>query len=373
MLIKGRIHGNTLARLLRALDLVSISGALTLVRQEVQALLVLRKGRLVSLVTSAANETIGNVLVFEGVIPAAVLEQAVAMQIDDQEPRRLAAILVEQGLADRDRVTAALRSHLKRHLEEILRWRDGIYRFEQLHVPDDAGLYFSLVELLEEIGLPEGDDDPSDVVYESELDSEWQQVFDKTPVSSTHALHAASLRLLMQQVRHVSFGAELTTQLLGYASRFVDRVIIVLPRRDGFQGIAQCGLEPEGAAANEAVRALKLPIHERSIFREVFESATLVRGPLAATPANRLLVRRLGGQVPVEAVALPLVVDNKVAMIVYGDILTPRPLEAIELLEAAIIQAGLALERSVLSQRVRQLEQKLEALEAERVQPGGAR
>jgi hypothetical protein len=57
------------------------------------------------------------------------------------------------------------------------------------------------------------------------------------------------------------------------------------------------------------------------------------------------------------ALAMPLVVDGKVALIVYGDNLPEmKPIAGVETLEIFMNQAGMALEKALLERKLAELQ-----------------
>jgi len=55
--------------------------------------------------------------------------------------------------------------------------------------------------------------------------------------------------------------------------------------------------------------------------------------------------------------AIPLVVDNKVALVVYGDNQPERhPIRGVDTLEIFMNQAGMALEKALLEKRIAELQ-----------------
>jgi len=72
---------------------------------------------------------------------------------------------------------------------------------------------------------------------------------------------------------------------------------------------------------------------------------------------NNYFVNEVGGSRPDVVLALPLVVDNKVALIVYGDNLPDlKSIRGVETLEIFMNQAGMALEKALLERKLAELE-----------------
>jgi hypothetical protein len=65
----------------------------------------------------------------------------------------------------------------------------------------------------------------------------------------------------------------------------------------------------------------------------------------------------LGGELPKAVLTIPLIVDGKVALIVYGDNLPEgKPIRGTDVLEIFMNQAGMALEKALLEKRLAELQ-----------------
>ena len=63
----------------------------------------------------------------------------------------------------------------------------------------------------------------------------------------------------------------------------------------------------------------------------------------------------MGGKIPADAVALPLVSGGRVRVILYGDNLPePRPAAGTRALELFLAQAGLTLEKVLLEKKIQE-------------------
>ena len=77
----------------------------------------------------------------------------------------------------------------------------------------------------------------------------------------------------------------------------------------------RCALS--GAATDISRLAIRIDLP--CIFKEVVEEKSLYKGPVAPLPKNDMLMDALGGDRPLEAVACPLVIKDKVVAVLYGD------------------------------------------------------
>ena len=106
-----------------------------------------------------------------------------------------------------------------------------------------------------------------------------------------------------------------------------------------------------------AAKRLKLPLDQPSIIAEAADRQESYRGPLDSNEANRALLEALGDETPTEVVAIPLVVNDLVLLVLYGDNgATGEPIGQVDQLELLMLQAGLAMERHLLRKRLEFLE-----------------
>jgi hypothetical protein len=123
------------------------------------------------------------------------------------------------------------------------------------------------------------------------------------------------------------------------------------------RGLGQFGIELEGASADQVVRNIRIPLNKPSLFLSVLETRRSFLGPLEPGEWNDYLSAELGGRSPETVLAIPLVVDGKVALIVYGDNLPDaKPVRGMDTLEIFMNQAGMALEKALLEKRLAELQ-----------------
>jgi hypothetical protein len=128
-------------------------------------------------------------------------------------------------------------------------------------------------------------------------------------------------------------------------------------KKDEVRGLGQFGIELKGVSADQVVRNIKIPLDQQSVFMTVIESRRSHVGPLEPTEHNNYLVNELGGAKPEAVMAIPLIVDNKVALVVYGDNLPERKaIKGMDTLEIFMNQAGMALEKALLEKKLAEME-----------------
>jgi len=88
------------------------------------------------------------------------------------------------------------------------------------------------------------------------------------------------------------------------------------------------------------------------VLNEVAQSGEAHRGKMKRTPGNVQLIETLGGALPTEVVALPIVHANRTIGILYGDNAEHRaPIDSMTGLEIFLSQAGYAFSNAVFAGR----------------------
>lgn len=129
--------------------------------------------------------------------------------------------------------------------------------------------------------------------------------------------------------------AELAATILRLATEYLDRAALFVVRNDVFAGLGD-------AASIRLMRGVP------SILADVAATGEAHRGKMKRTPANEQLIAGLGGALPTEVVALPIVHSGRVIGILYGDNATHRaPIEPLTGLEVFLTQAGFAFGNAV--------------------------
>ncbi len=123
-------------------------------------------------------------------------------------------------------------------------------------------------------------------------------------------LVAASLAM-----QHVEMRDDIADAMLGFCAPFLSRRAMLMHR----QG-AILGWRGEGAGIDEeAIRAIRIPADEPSVFSGLLQGVEFWLGPLPTMPRNTELVLGLGGPPPKDCYIQPVRVRDKVVCFLYGD------------------------------------------------------
>ena len=147
--------------------------------------------------------------------------------------------------------------------------------------------------------------------------------------------------VLKQLIADLSNPNDITTlasTILRLAGEYLDRAALFVARYDAFIGV--------GPASS-----IRIPRDLPSILGDVADAGEPRKGKMKRTPANEQLISALGGALPTEVVALPIVHDGRTLGILYGDNASHRaPIEQLTGLEVFLSQAGYAFGKAIAQQ-----------------------
>jgi hypothetical protein len=333
MSLAGRLEDIELAEILHFLALNSRTGRLTLSRRDAHGTIVIRMGRVVYAASSSIRETLGSLLVSRGLVSPETLAEALERQHVTADGCKLGALLVEQRALDAPRLDEVLRQQTALVVHELCAWRSGYFRFELVPVASSGEIGVDVEELVVSAGVA-----TDQILLEAitRIDEEQADVPPRA-LDVVAASRAPTLR------------GEVTAGLLRRAANVVARGLLMAVRDDEVHGIAQLG-----ASDPEVARAVRLPLDEPSVIADAVGRRRTWKGALPAVPVHDRLLAWLGGPHPAQALVVPMLFHGRAGLVFYGDDgAEPRALGDETELEWALLEAGLAMERDVLDQRLR--------------------
>ena len=405
MSLVGRLEDLQLAELFQVLSLFRKSGKLTLSRGDTTGVFLLNKGKVFYGANGFSAPSVGELLITRRLISRETLDAAVATQRLSAARKKLGAILVEMDAISQDALQNVLREQLRDIVSEFLRWESGFFSFKSVEVEEDAGdtdEYFDedakltevvsidpfILDLLSRVDAMGGvgsvrpvrtkrsdgqEGDTSDLLVRELLDyivdpgPDVQRV-DPVDEVTEWPSDLAELRTLMTEIhlRPFATSAEIALLTLRYATRVVNRGVLFGVSDKYISGIGQFGIGRSGDDSPDVtnrIRHVQIPVDESSVFAEVIKRKSSYHGRLEQCPWNNYLVDQLGGTVPPEVFVTPIVVNGKVAAIFYGDSLPGgHPITSVHGLELLMIEAGLAIEKNLLAEKLRRIEERLRSI-----------
>jgi len=339
--LAGRLEEIELAELLHFLALNNRTGKVTLSRRDATGVVVVRLGRIVYAASSSIRETFGSILVCRGLVSPERLAEALERQHLAADGQRLGALLVASAAISDAQLQEALKQQTGLVVQELCRWRSGYFKFEVAPVASSGDIGVDAEELVVSGGVA------TDQVLLEAMTRMDEATSAAEPPSTPRAIASAPAA--------PSLRGEVTLGLLRRAAPLVARGLLLVLRGDEAHGAGQVGLP--GSDPDEVARRVRLPLSEPSVVAQAVERRDSWKGPLPPMPGNERLLELLGGPRPLEALVVPMLLREGGGLVFYGDDAgTAAPLGATEELEWALLEAGLAMERDLLEQRMADFE-----------------
>ncbi len=161
-----------------------------------------------------------------------------------------------------------------------------------------------------------------------------------------------------KMVRNKSLG-KMAEVIVNFAAKEMDRCAIFLIRKDELTGFYGGDRRPEGKQFGARVKELSMSISDSPLIKQAVETGKMIS---VEDPGDRLgsrIKKLLGDPEPKHTVILPLMVQNMVVALLYGDVIPggPPPRE-IDSLEILLNLASLSLEIQQLQVMLKRLKEK---------------
>ncbi len=158
------------------------------------------------------------------------------------------------------------------------------------------------------------------------------------------------LRQLINELSNPNDIGQVSATILRLSAEYLDRGALFIARDDAFVGVGGFGVTGNGDAMDARVRGLRIARDQPSVLADVVTASEPHRGKMRRTAANVELIDRLGGVLPTEVVALPIMHGKRAIGILYGDNAEHRaPIESMTGLEIFLSQAGYAFGNAVFA------------------------
>lgn len=158
------------------------------------------------------------------------------------------------------------------------------------------------------------------------------------------------LRQLINELSNPNDIGQVSATILRLSAEYLDRGALFMAASDEFVGLGGFGVTGGGAEMNARVQSVRIRRGEPSVLTDVVQSREAHRGKMRRTAANVELIESLGGLLPTEVVALPIMHANRAIGILYGDNAEHRtPIDSMTGLEIFLSQAGYAFGNAIFA------------------------
>ncbi|HEV2719051.1 MAG TPA: response regulator [Thermoanaerobaculia bacterium] len=158
------------------------------------------------------------------------------------------------------------------------------------------------------------------------------------------------LKQLINELSNPNDIGQVSSTILRLSAEYLDRGALFVAEDSDFVGLGGFGTTGGGAAMDDRVKSLRIARGAPSLLADVATSGEPHRGKMRRTPTNVDLIDRLGGMLPTEVVALPIMHGNRAIGILYGDNAEHRAaIDSMTGLEIFLSQAGYAFGNAVFA------------------------
>jgi hypothetical protein len=386
MSLVGRLEDLALPDIFQIISLSKKTGTLIVRSRKGTGMVVFKNGQVIQAASDSIRDSLGNILVSQGMLDEAALSRAVALQ-KRRPDTPLGMILVEMGAVAAQTLETVVRKQIEEIVYDLLAWEEGFFNFELGEIAPKDKIEIDTQEFLLKSGisaeylLMEGtrilDERRKDEKKPGASASRPSPPLPKKPPAAAPRAsfepakeefrariekeeprrEITTLKSMFDELRFPTATAEVTLLILRYASEVVNRAVLFMAKKDEVRGLGQFGIELKGKSPDQVVRNIRVPLNKPSVFLTAIETRRSYLGRLEPSECNTYLATELGGEIPKVVLTIPLIVDGKVALIVYGDNLPEgKPIRGTDVLEIFMNQAGMALEKALLEKRLAELQ-----------------
>jgi CheY-like chemotaxis protein len=158
------------------------------------------------------------------------------------------------------------------------------------------------------------------------------------------------LKQLINELSNPNDISQVSATILRLSAEYLDRGALFMASDSEFVGLGGFGITGGGAEMDGRVKSVRVRREAPSILSDVATSGEPHRGKMKKTAANVELINDLGGILPTEVVALPIIHSGRAIGILYGDNAEHRaPIDSVTGLEIFLSQAGYAFGNAVFA------------------------
>jgi len=360
--IFGDLQDLSLADIIQIIAGSQKTGVLYVNADEGRSTIVFKNGFVVSASKPDLAIRLGQLLRRENQISELELEMCLKEQ--QQTNRPLGEILLERSLVTRDQLQSLMKLQVMETVNEIVNLTEGSFSFQandQLppdHIAFDAQHLLLDVAFLQDTtghkreAVDEGSFSPQNLIAGMDDDVSFEERGEKYGQNSLISL----VRELAEELARPKDSTEVSLLVLRLASECFDRCLFFVAKADCLVGCGGFGFSLQSESQQSSMERIVIPLREASIFGMVYESKKVYRGTLLEGAWGRDLIAKQSARLPNEVIVLPIVCQDDVIAILYGDNgVGQGDIPSAELLEIFLLQAGMALENGRLREKLLQL------------------
>ncbi len=399
MSLVGNLEDLGLGDILQILSLSRKSGVLSLRGRSREGRIRFHNGQVVQATSSIFPENLGDLLLRKGLIDCQTLQQALAIQSQNAQPQRIGAILSAHFGISPTAIDSLVKEQVEKIIFSFFGWTEGSFSFDLVEPEERAAAACNPLQLMLVPGLNpqwlalEGSrvldekhhrGESCEAPAEHPTDASEKFPDDPPPPSAGTTLPATLydigaellcelgetggaargkgpkspglhlLRGMLQELNNPALGGGIILLVLRFASELMNRAVVFLVKEKEIIGLGQFGIEIAGEMSDARIRRMLIPRDEDSVFALALREMSSLKVHPGSGTWDTYLLKQLGGAMPEQIFLGPIISEDKVVAILYGDNLPEKkPIGDTEALEIFLSQAGLAMEKALLESRLR--------------------
>ena len=286
------------------------TGQLTVERGDDRVMLAFRNGAMVYATSTGVRETVGAMLVRRGLIDNEQLQEALQRQQRTEAVALLGEILVGMEAVGTDDLNQVVYLQFQNVVREVLTWSKGRAEFVSMDIPELGEVRVDPREIILDQGFVTERLLLGGAVENDEVTSHPE------PADQSGRLQAA---LSKMRESSLAITAEMAAAILDGAQDLVHRGALFAVYEDALGIVGGFEVGGDSSSLTRAGHRVARLLGEDSVFAWVIDEGRSYRGKLRDGAGNRPLRELLGEGEPDEVIAIPVIVDGRVAAVFYGD------------------------------------------------------
>ena len=129
MSLVGRLEDLALPDIFQIISLSRKTGTLVVRSRRGTGMVVFKEGQVIQAASDSIRDSLGNILVSQGMLDEAALSKALALQ--KREPEKpLGMILMDMGAVAAQTLQSVIRKQIEEIIYDLLDWEEGFFNFE---------------------------------------------------------------------------------------------------------------------------------------------------------------------------------------------------------------------------------------------------
>lgn len=365
MSIFGSLQDLSLADIIQIIAGSQKTGVLYINSNEGRSTIAFKNGFVVSASKPDLAHRLGQLLRKQNEISEIELE--VCLKEQQQTGKPLGEILLERLLVTRDQLRATMRQQVMETVNEIVNLEEGSFSFHSgTQLPPDQIAFDPQHLLLDVAFLQDTSSHRKNTVEKDSFSPEKliAGMEDETALRPSDTVGrdvdtetVNLLRELAEELARPKESTEVSLLTLRLAAEYFDRCLFLVKAGEAFMICGGFGFSFQHDSLHaDQKQPIVVPLQAASIFKIAYETRRAYRGPLLEGTWGRDLIESLSPRLPNEVVVLPIVCQDEVIALLYGDNAEGQQhLSSMDLLEVLLLQAGMALENTRLRDKLIQL------------------